>query len=176
MISLIPTWRTIWSGSFLSWGMIDDAYLVFFFEYGYHIWRISCIPFWVWASYMTHILYSFLSMGIIYDAYLIFFFEYGYHIWRISCIFAPGKECTLTSRFLDILRWPVLFIIESPMMRCVPFCCHFSAMFSRSFIWLFQPSRGFLWKRCYENLQQIYRRTPMVNCDFIKVAKQLYLA
>ena len=30
-------------------------------------------------------------------------------------------------------------------------------------------------KRCSENMQQIYRRTPMLKCDFIKFALQLYL-
>ena len=33
-----------------------------------------------------------------------------------------------------------------------------------------QPFRGILRKRCSENTQQIYRRTPMSNCDFNKVA------
>ena len=37
-----------------------------------------------------------------------------------------------------------------------------------------QPSTGVLIKRCSENMQQIYRRTPMPKCDFNKVAKQLY--
>ena len=37
-----------------------------------------------------------------------------------------------------------------------------------------QPSRGALKKRCSENMQQMYRRTPMPKCDFNKVAKQLY--
>ena len=37
-----------------------------------------------------------------------------------------------------------------------------------------QPSRGVLKKRCSENMQQIFRRTPMPKCDFNKVAKQLY--
>ena len=37
-----------------------------------------------------------------------------------------------------------------------------------------QPSRGVPWKRCSENMQQIYRKTPMPKCDFNKVAKQLY--
>ena len=31
-----------------------------------------------------------------------------------------------------------------------------------------QPPRGFLRKRCSENMQQIYRRTPMPKCDFSK--------
>ena len=33
-----------------------------------------------------------------------------------------------------------------------------------------QPSRGVLRKRCSETLQQIYKRTPMLKCDFNKVA------
>ena len=36
-----------------------------------------------------------------------------------------------------------------------------------------QPPRGVLSKRCYENMQQIYRRKPMPKCDFNKVAKQI---
>ena len=35
-------------------------------------------------------------------------------------------------------------------------------------------SRGVLIERCSENMQQIYRRTPMQKRDFNKVAKQLY--
>ena len=37
-----------------------------------------------------------------------------------------------------------------------------------------QPFRGVLRKRCPENIQQIYRRTPMPKYDFNKVAKQIY--
>ena len=36
------------------------------------------------------------------------------------------------------------------------------------------PSRGAIRKSCFENLQQIYRRTPISECDFNKVALQLY--
>ena len=36
-----------------------------------------------------------------------------------------------------------------------------------------QPPRGILSKKCSENMQQIYRRTPMLKCDFNEVAKQL---
>ena len=32
-----------------------------------------------------------------------------------------------------------------------------------------QPPRGVLQKRCYENMQQIYRITPMPKCDFNEV-------
>ena len=37
-----------------------------------------------------------------------------------------------------------------------------------------QPISGVLRKRCSENMQQIYRRTPMMKCDFNKVALKLY--
>ena len=37
-----------------------------------------------------------------------------------------------------------------------------------------QPPRGVLIKMCSENMQQIYRRTPMPKCYFNKVALQLY--
>ena len=35
-------------------------------------------------------------------------------------------------------------------------------------------SRCVLEKSCFENMQQIYRRTPMPKCDFNRFAKQLY--
>ena len=38
-----------------------------------------------------------------------------------------------------------------------------------------QPFRGILMKRCSENMQQIYRRTRMLKCDFNKVALQEHL-
>ena len=37
-----------------------------------------------------------------------------------------------------------------------------------------QPSRDVLIKRCSQNMQQIYRRTLMLKCDFNKVVLQLY--
>ena len=36
------------------------------------------------------------------------------------------------------------------------------------------PTTAVLIKGCSENMQQMYRRTPMPKCDFNKVAKQLY--
>ena len=37
-----------------------------------------------------------------------------------------------------------------------------------------QPIRGVLKKRCFENMQHIYRRTPMPKCVFNKFPKQIY--
>ena len=39
-----------------------------------------------------------------------------------------------------------------------------------------QPSRRVLRKRCFENMQQIYRKTLITKCNFNKVAKQFYWA
>ena len=38
--------------------------------------------------------------------------------------------------------------------------------------WQKQPFTGVLRKIYSENMQQIFSRTPMPNCDFNKVAKQ----
>ena len=35
-----------------------------------------------------------------------------------------------------------------------------------------QPSISFLRKRCSKNMQQIYPKTPMLKCDFNRVALQ----
>ena len=43
-----------------------------------------------------------------------------------------------------------------------------------SFKYQQQPPRGVPRNWCSENMQQIYRRTPMPKCDFNKVALQLY--
>ena len=37
-----------------------------------------------------------------------------------------------------------------------------------------QPFRGVLRKKCFENMQQIYKRTSMSKCDFSKVVLQSY--
>ena len=37
-----------------------------------------------------------------------------------------------------------------------------------------QPSASALKKRCSENMQQIYRRTLMLKCDFNKFAMGIY--
>ena len=39
-----------------------------------------------------------------------------------------------------------------------------------------QPSRAVLWKRCCENMQQIYRRTRIPKYDFNKVEKATFFS
>ena len=41
------------------------------------------------------------------------------------------------------------------------------------FCWQKQPFRGVLMKKCSEKLHQIYKRTPMLKCDFNKVTEEL---
>ena len=67
-----------------------------------------------------------------------------------------------TARYLDIRFWDLLYFI----------CLKLSPQY-----WYLQkqPSRGVLRKRCSENMQQIYRRTPMPKCDFNKVSLRIYL-
>ena len=50
----------------------------------------------------------------------------------------------------------------------------FHEMHTSKFFFQKQPSRGILRKRHSENLQQIYRRTPMPKCDFNKFTNQLF--
>ena len=38
-----------------------------------------------------------------------------------------------------------------------------------------QPPRGVLRKKCSENIQQIYRRTPMPKCDFNKLSEHVFI-
>ena len=45
-----------------------------------------------------------------------------------------------------------------------------------NYMWLQkQTLRGVLRKRCSENMQQVYRKTPMPKCNFNKVAKATLL-
>ena len=54
----------------------------------------------------------------------------------------------------------------------MPFRTYISNIFRGSCSEVFLR-KSILTKRCSENIQQIYRRTPMSKCDFTKVAKQL---
>ena len=58
---------------------------------------------------------------------------------------------------------------ERPKQMCIKHKWLYLTMESQK-----QPSRGVLSKMCSENMQQIYRRTPMPECDFNKVALRLY--
>ena len=51
---------------------------------------------------------------------------------------------------------------------------HISKLIFTNFICKKQPTGGVLRKRCSENMQQIYRRKPIPECDLNKVATQLY--
>ena len=60
-----------------------------------------------------------------------------------------------------------LAVINNGIFYCLFRCANIDMMLSVQK----QPSGGILRKRCSENMQQIYWRTPMLKCDFNKVAK-----
>ena len=62
------------------------------------------------------------------------------------------------------------YIYENFLINSVSlcYCLNNKSIFQK------QPPRGVPRKRCSENIQEIYRRTPMPKCDFNKVALQFY--
>ena len=67
-------------------------------------------------------------------------------------------------------RWLKLLFL---LLTTLSFPDHVEELFTVTyFIFQKQPFRGVLWKRCPEDMQQIYR-TPMPKCDFNKVASFL---
>ena len=78
----------------------------------------------------------------------------------------------VNSKITFLLRWPLLSEYISVPSEYAFYDC-FTVLSNVRTIQK-QPSRGVLSKRCSENMQQIYRRTPMPKCDFNKFAKQLY--
>ena len=59
--------------------------------------------------------------------------------------------------------------------KCIRYYWLSSKVEAKAFVFTFsrqkQSSIGVLRKRCSENVQQIYRRSPMPKCHFNKVAK-----
>ena len=72
------------------------------------------------------------------------------------------------------LRLPVLKIYSFLKLRCSLYVFSFWGIFHEKPYKKFQkqPSRGVLRKRCSENMQQIYRRTPIPKGDvnFIEIS------
>ena len=84
-------------------------------------------------------------------------------------------------------KWQVLFLVKLQafiMNSCYYKCCYelkkkiWSNRNFHSFSMMKnlqkQPPRDVLRRRCSESMQQIYRRTPMLICDFNIMALQLY--
>ena len=73
------------------------------------------------------------------------------------CLFAKAFSILLCR---ELKAQKLLHDTDSYFSVCHGFTQHFHK----------QPSIDVLRKRCSENMQQIYRRTPMPKCDFNKVA------
>ena len=101
--------------------------------------------------------------------------------YRIHCYICPYAYVLLSTTLFVILltfKWCQWWYYV-----CLSACSSFvylSASVSLTLllqwvIWMWndqkQSFRGVLKKRCYENIQQIYRRTPMPKCDLATLLK-----
>ena len=91
--------------------------------------------------------------------------------------FLVCQSLTCSCNFLSVLE--VSFLKQLSDLNgntCLEDCLFLTQRFIKmiKLILQKQPPRGVLWKRCSENMQKIYRRTPMSKYDFNKAALQLY--
>ena len=70
-------------------------------------------------------------------------------------------------------RFISFIIIHIPQLQPASLTQSVVGLYTDTYV-LKQPLRVVPRKRCFENMQQTYRRTPMPNCDFHKVALELY--
>ena len=104
--------------------------------------------------------------------------ELIYYFWFIQIIQCSEDDGKIET-FMTIDRQFQTLEMESTIegyqnvanLRYMKSNCMFDYL---SWLWicLKQPFEGVLKKRCSENIQQIYRRTPIPNCGFNKVSKQ----
>ena len=94
-----------------------------------------------------------------------FFILHNFSFVLLSCC-ALFMNCTFVFHFYTLQGFRFAFFSCFTLRMLQFFLLHFVQK---------QPPRGgALKKRCSENMQQIYRRTPILKCDINKVAKQLY--
>ena len=73
----------------------------------------------------------------------------------------------LYSQFLNkSLQFANFFTARCLDVRFWDFLCFICLTFNPEYYLQKQPSKGVFRKRCPENMQQIYRRTPMSKCNF----------
>ena len=116
-----------------------------------------------------------------------------YFVFYFSCILFSNKNISLGNMkyYLIIMKLKVnIWKSHLPKSICLlPWIIDivnsvFQYLYIKQFSWTLRsctyllemqkhPSRGFLRKNCSENMQQIYRRTSMLKCDFNKVAKHI---
>ena len=79
----------------------------------------------------------------------------------------------------SIRQFPLIFNNNPETSKKQKYCEHTFALVINTELYLKsfnffnhqkQPSTGLLRKKWFENMQQIYRRTPIPDCDFNKVA------
>ena len=99
------------------------------------------------------------------------YFVNGSANWRVlltHCI----SNCMFLSCHVRVSEW--IYTLYFPECQGTP--CSKQARYLKFRITDIQrqPVRDICWKRCSDNMQQIYRRAPTPKCNFNKVAKQLY--
>ena len=83
-----------------------------------------------------------------------------------------GSKNSFTFVVILIIR---KFLLLHTGIRLLPARNQFSKdLIQKTILFQKQPTRPVLREMYSENMQQIYRRTPMSNCNFNKVAKHLY--
>ena len=80
-----------------------------------------------------------------------------------------SKQVLFFLIFITIVYWSSNFVWFKFSVRSKPVFSFWNSAMSEASL-----HRCSSLKRCSENVQQIYRRTPMLKCDFNKIAKQLY--
>ena len=94
------------------------------------------------------------------------------HLWM-----APSEINTKTKLILaHVFQMSVLDVNKRNKKPHSSVYCFITWIFQLPMCFQKQPSKSAFCKRCSENMQQIYRTTPMAKrnkCDFNKVAKQL---
>ena len=92
---------------------------------------------------------------------------------HISDTREPLTSCSSTDNYLSLLSFPESsnFLLVSILLRKFDTVLNKEMKMMKTIFLmkninknLKQPSRGVLKKRCSENMQQIYKRTPMPKC------------
>ena len=87
-------------------------------------------------------------------------FSVKHKFFHVSIVNTSEICCKINYRIVCVL---IFLFVSNPKTLCRKSVEKLSYL-----IWK-QPPRGVLMKKCSENMQQIYRRTPMLRCDFNEV-------
>ena len=90
--------------------------------------------------------------------------------WKVSSILTVIKNTSKVDTDTILKKWSLKTFQELKKTAVANWNCHYLAVHNN----LRQLPRGVFSKSYSENMQQIYRKTSMLKCDFNKISKQLY--